>query len=116
MNSGESGESGDKPAYEKALDKEAEDAVAEIRRRGEKARKAGDDQADKAAAGVRDAIRELARRLADETLTGGRAAGEESLKENAGRAASGSGKKKKKKRAKSERKTSRKQSSGKKRT
>lgn len=69
MSGRQPGESNDKTAYEKDLDREAEEATEEIRRRADKEREAAKQHADEAAESVRNGIREQARRLADEILT-----------------------------------------------
>lgn len=114
MNSDQPDDSGDKPAYEKDLIKQAEEAAAEIERRAAKELEAGRKQADEAAEAVREAIRDQARRLADEILTdSGRHADAEpaasSKKKTGKRKAKRSAeatKTKKKKRSKSKRKSS----------
>lgn len=79
MTSSESGDSGDRPAYEKDLDKEAEDAAREIRQRAEREREAAQQHADDTAAAVHDAIKSQARKLAGEILMdSGAAPGESS--------------------------------------
>jgi hypothetical protein len=70
MNNSQSGDSGDAPGYEKALQKQADEALREIGERADKEREAAAKHADEAAQSVRQAIREQARRLSDEILSG----------------------------------------------
>ncbi len=98
MNSGQSGDHDDKPAYTKELNELAEEAAREIRQRADKEREAAEKHADEAAESVRRAIRDQARRLAETTLIAGsgESAADKSSKKKAGKKKAAKKKKNKK--------------------